>query len=360
MRVLALTRYGVMGASTRLRFIQYFAALAEENIQVHWQPLINDNYLKHKYTTGRLGWRHLIFVYFKRIRTLVSQRNFDVIWIEKEALPFFPTFIEAILLRRVPYVLDYDDAIFHNYDKSTSVLVRYFLGKRIDKLMSGAKLVVCGSSYIAQRARESGSPRVVELPTVVDIDRYPKTSGSYSDCFSRLGTPLRIVWIGSPSTAKCLEVLKKPLSEVAKRVPFIFRVIGAHFSLPGVKTECFPWSQDSEVAKISECDLGVMPLFDSPWERGKCGYKLIQYMACELPVIASDIGMNAEIVKPGVNGFLVSSDDEWVVALENLLLDSLLRRKFGEEGRKHVENNYCLQSTTSKLTRLLFEASEAV
>jgi len=258
------------------------------------------------------------------------------------------------LLRGVPYALDFDDAVFHNYDLHRLASVRKVFGHRLDGLMDKAALVVAGNCYLAARARAAGAPWVVVLPTVIDLNRYlplvvkPTVSSSQ---------PLRIVWIGSPSTVRYLQLLQEPLQALAKRLPFVLRVIGGNFSLPGVQVECLPWAEDTEVAALTECDVGVMPLLDSPWERGKCGYKLIQYMACGLPVVASSVGVNPEIVRNGENGYLASSAEEWVSALEALLQSPSLRAQMGVAGRRRVEEEYCIQKTGPLMAQLLRTAA---
>ncbi|WNP28407.1 glycosyltransferase family 4 protein [Moraxella sp. DOX410] len=144
-------------------------------------------------------------------------------------------------------------------------------------------------------------------------------------------------WIGSPSTVKYLETIKEPLQQLAKKIEYKLRVIGAEFNLPDVQVEGLPWSEATEVENIANADIGIMPLLDSPWERGKCGYKLIQYMACSLPVIASPIGVNNEIVEDGINGYLANNALQWLEQLESLLLDANLRQQMGLKGREKVE-----------------------
>ncbi len=117
-------------------------------------------------------------------------------------------------------------------------------------------------------------------------------------------------------------------------------------------------TEETEVESISECDVGLMPLFDSPWERGKCGYKLIQYMACGLPVVASDVGVNSEIVQDEVNGFLARSSEDWVNSLERLLTDTEMRKRMGKAGRQRVEEEYCIQKTAPKLAGWLKQVAE--
>jgi glycosyltransferase involved in cell wall biosynthesis len=122
---------------------------------------------------------------------------------------------------------------------------------------------------------------------------------------------------------------------------------------PDVRVEILPWSEETEVALLQTCDVGIMPLPDEPWTRGKCGFKMIQYMACGLPVVASPVGVNKEIVEHGVNGFLAVTNDEWLTALSTLRDNPELRRKMGAAGRRKVEEKYCLQVTAPQYVKLL-------
>lgn len=273
-----------------------------------------------------------------------------LLWIEKEALPWFPAWVERALLGKIPYVLDYDDALFHNYDLHPSRAVRAVLGHRIDALMRGARLVIAGNEYLAQRAQEAGARWVEIVPTVIDLDRY-HVRGAVSN-----SEMLRIVWVGSPSTVHYLRLVEESLAELGKRFRFRLRVVGAKISMSGVDIECLPWSEDSEVASIAECDIGIMPLKDSPWERGKCGYKLIQYMACGLPVVASPVGVNTQIVRDGENGFLADTPEAWERALGQLLQQTSSREAMGRAGRSRVEKEYCVQQVAPRLAMLLKQA----
>lgn len=354
LRVLALTRYGALGASSRMRSLQYLPALAAGGVQVQVQALFGDAALLARYRRGRYGLGTALRCFAQRVATLQRRQQFDLLWIEKEALPWWPLWAEAALLRGVPYVLDYDDALFHNYDQHRLAAVRHVFGRRLDGLMAKAALVVGGNDYLAQRARAAGAPWVEVLPTVIDLDRYPAPAINPVRLPGQLP---RIVWIGSPSTVRYLQLLQEPLQALAQRLPFVLRVIGGVFSLPGVQVECVPWSEDTEVAAIAACDVGVMPLLDSPWERGKCGYKLIQYMACGLPVVASDVGVNPEIVRHGENGYLASTPGDWVAALEALLQSPSQRAQWGAKGRHRVEEAYCIQKTGPLMAQLLRTAA---
>ena len=359
-KVLALTKYGRLGASSRMRSLQYAPWFRQAGLEVTAQSLISDELLAARYQHGNYGFS-LLRAYADRLRALMARQQFDLVWIEKEALPWWPLWLELALLRGVPYVLDYDDAIFHNYDQHPNSWVRSVFGRRLDGLMARAALVVGGNNYLAQRARDSGARWVEVLPTVIDLTRYPSkppdSTTAHMPLMATVGLP-RIVWIGSPSTVRYLQLIREPLQALAARQPFVLRVIGGGaVDLPGVQVEVLPWAEATEVESISDCQVGVMPLLDSLWERGKCGYKLIQYMACGLPVVASGVGVNPEIVRNGENGFLADTPPEWVNALGNLLSDSALRMQMGAMGRQQVENEYCLQKTGPRMAQLLRSVS---
>ena len=351
MNVLALTRYGRLGASSRLRTLQFLPFLKNSGIDVAVYPLFDDEMLTNKYKNKRYGINLLIGAYISRLKIMFQRNKFDLIWIEKEALPWMPLWLEAVLLANIPYVLDYDDAIFHNYDRHQSWAVRSFLGQRIDCLMADARLIIVGNDYLAKRAQDAGAKWIEKLPTVIDIERYviePLCHHQSND--------LRIVWIGSPITENYLELISEALQALALQHVFKLRVIGGNIKIDHVDVECFPWSEKSEVKLISDCDIGIMPLENSPWMHGKCGYKLVQYMGCSLPIVASPIGVNIEMVKNGINGFLAASSEAWVFALKQLLTNKILRQSMGVEGRKQVESEFCVQKVAPKLANLLLMA----
>jgi len=353
-KVAFLTRYGALGASSRVRATQFGPALKALGLRVSFWPLLADPYLERRYA-GRTAWREVLAAYFRRLRQLDEVRAADLLWIEKELLPFLPYAVEARLLRGRRYVLDFDDAIFHNYDMSGSAVVRRLLGRKIDRLMAGSTMVTAGNEYLATRARAAGCRRVERLPSVVDLDGYPI---AHSAALAA-NAPLRVVWIGSPSTVGYLELVRAPLQRVATWRAVQLRVIGA--TPPrwaGVEAIGLPWSQGSEAHDIAAADVGIMPLRDSPWERGKCGYKLIQYMACGLPVIAAPVGVNAEIVSDGVDGLLAQSDEQWENALLRLAVEPALRQQMGARGRAKVETHYSVQALAPRLAHLLRGAAD--
>lgn len=353
MKLTLLTRYSRLGASSRLRTFQYIPALEAAGFQIDLAPFFDDDYLVDLYSGRRKTVRTLGY-YSNRVSQCLAARQADVIWIEKEALPWVPWAMErALIPRRVPYVVDFDDAIFHRYDQHPSPIARRLLGQKIDRLMRASACVTAGNAYLAARAEKAGAPRIETLPTVVDLGRYE---------IARSPTPdgaLRVGWIGTPKT---WEELARPIMSVLaptlKEAGATFCAVGADLNASRVNgLEIVPWSEATEVAAIQRMDIGVMPLPDSPWTRGKCGYKLIQYMACGLPVIASPVGVNVEIVEHGVSGFLAATKEDWEKAVNKLLGDPDLRRQMGNAGRKKVERQYSLQKSATRLVELLKETA---
>ena len=343
-----LPRYGSLGASSRLRLVQYVPFLANAGVEVDSVPLLGDQYLREKYA-GNLPVRHIISAYFSRLRRLLKSPAYDVLWVEKELWPWLPAFTElAFLPSSARLIVDYDDAIFHSYDHHRQMAVRSLLGKKIDVVMRRADLVLAGSDYLADHARYAGSKWVEWLPTVVDLERYPLTTTKPSNRHVVIG------WIGSPSTAKYLQIVAPALAELAARYDIRSVAIGARLDqVQGTPFEALPWTEQSEYSSLRSLDIGIMPLPDEPWERGKCAYKLVQYMACSLPVVASPVGANSQLVEHGSNGYLASTTADWVRSLECLIQSADLRTQLGSAGRQKVEGTYSIQAQLPRLTRML-------
>lgn len=357
MKLLILSRYDRLGASSRVRFFQYIDMFAKFGVQCEIQPLLSDAYLHALYKGKKISLGYLAYRYFIRFIALFRVSKFDVIWIEKELFPNLPAWFEQYLhWKGIRYVVDFDDAIFHNYDLSTSKLKR-MLSDKIERVMHFSTVVSSGNSYISQRAKLAQAPQIEIIPTVIDLDRYQMIA-PLDNKKGIVGEvkPVVIGWMGSPSTVKYLSVIAPALKILASEFNFVLRVIGAKFEYEGLKIDCRTWTEETEVEQIQGIDIGVMPLEDSLWERGKCGYKLIQYMACGKPVVASPVGVNQEIISINVNGYLANTPQEWLQALRSLLSDEQLRLMFGAAGRELVEQKYCIQVTGPKLVEIFKSA----
>lgn len=343
MEVALLTKYDESGASSRIRTFQYVRRFEEAGIVPMIVPLMPRAYLERLYRGHRASGlaASLMLRGIQRALTLMSSRKFDLVWVEKEAFPYLPYVFESMLLPRgVPLAVDYDDAIFHNYDLHPSPMVRRLLGRKIDRVMERADLVVAGNAYLFERAKQAGAKRIKLIPSVVEPARYgPRKPSGPNDAFV-------VGWIGTPKTAKYVAQIADVMRSLSKVRRVTLRLVGSGpLDVAGVDVEVLPWSLDTEASAIASFDVGVMPLRDGPWERGKCGYKLIQYMAAGLPVVASAVGANRTIVEHGESGFLVDTADQWSDALATLAQDGALAHAMGSRGRALVEQRFSLDVT---------------
>ncbi len=349
-RLLVLSRYGRKGASTRLRVLQYVPHLEAAGWEVFIAPLFRDPVVESLYHGQRtsVGLRGLSMI--QRFLDLRHCWRSALVWIEKEMFPYLPAWSEWLLAANgIRYVVDNDDAIFHNYDRHSNWCVRALLKNKIGTVMRLATAVLVGNDYLKDYAVRARARRVELVPTVVDLSRYRPAQASSSRAFT-------VGWIGTPVTAKYLTACRNVFVQFFREADGKLLVIGAeNNALEGLPVESVSWNEDSEVEHLRRCDVGIMPLPDEPFERGKCGYKLIQYMACGLPVVASSVGINRTLVEPGVNGYLASSEEEWLRALRILRADSSARERLGSAGRRRIEENYCLQVTLPKILKILSE-----
>lgn len=356
MRVLGLAKYGSRAASTRQRMLQYAPYLERHGIHLEIRPLLGDDYIE-RLAQGTSQQRSAVLAgYACRVGDLITARRFDAIWVQYEAFPYLPGLAErALTLSGVPIVYDIDDAIFHLYDQHQSALVRHLLGNKLAPLLRNASACLCGNAYLQSYVSKFCSNSII-VPTVVDTDEYRPLNIASTQMPVR-SAPV-VGWIGSPSTWRYVEPLLPTLLPVFARQGITMRVVGAgprSRGIPGI--DAVEWSEDREVADIQAMDIGIMPLPDEPWARGKCGYKLIQYMACGLPVVASPVGVNREIVSDGRNGFLATDPAQWVAALQKLISNPDLRRTFGQDGKAVVEARYSLRSQQGRVTTALMQAA---
>jgi glycosyltransferase involved in cell wall biosynthesis len=329
--------------------LQYLPYFQSQGVEVTVKPLLSDAYLRALYNGGS-RWREVVKGYAGRILALLGARRFDVVIMEKELFPFMPAIAERLLgLVGVPYVVDYDDALFHRYDCHTNPWVRRLLGQKIDSVMLHAATVIAGNNYLAERAYRAGVNRVEIIPTVVDTERYqPKQKA--------VGEIPIVGWIGTPQTSRYLKPLLPVFESLKNEMLVRFVAVGANpEDFEGTPVEAWPWSEETEVTSLQQFDIGIMPLVDSPWERGKCGYKLIQYMACGVPVVASPVGVNREIVVSDKNGLFADSVGEWDKALRTLLnVDPYVRKRMGGAGRARVEEWYSVQAQAPRFLDTLY------
>lgn len=348
MKVLFFTKYTRKGASSRLRTYQYLDFLRKNGLQCDVEPFFDDQYLDEVYKSKRHNKFLALKSFLRRIWRIFAIWKYDKVVIEKELIPYFPAFFEWILsVAGVKYIVDYDDAIFHNYDVSSNSIVRWLLKDKIRKVVRHADCVVAGNDYLRNTFLSYGAKRVELIPTVIDIHNYRVKQNYQSERFT-------IGWIGSPITFKYIARLKPVFMSLSAKYPIKIIYIGANTSLGLSNEEVLPWDEKNESDFIRRFDVGIMPLEDNIWERGKCGYKLIQYMGCAVPVIGTPIGVNNQLICEGVNGFQAVSETDWELALEKLISNSPhVNQEMGQAGRNIVERHYSLQVYRNAWLRIL-------
>jgi glycosyltransferase involved in cell wall biosynthesis len=337
--------------SQRYRFEQYFSYLEENGIQCDLSYLISEKDDQVLYRGGHYLAKLRIFIkgILKRRKDLQAAINYDFIFIQREAFMTGSTYFERKLAKlNVPLIFDFDDAIwFEDKGSHLGVLGKLKRPAKTADIIGLADIVLAGNAYLAEYGTKYSS-NVQIIPTTIDTNWYqPKVQSESSEVV--------IGWSGSFSTIKHFEqiipVLLKLKGKYQDKVSF--KVIGdatythKELGIRGVK-----WQAETEVESLQEFDIGIMPLPDEEWTRGKCGAKGLQYMGLAIPAIMSPVGVNTEIIKDGVNGFLAGSDEEWHRKLEKLIEFPEFRSELGAAGRETVVARYSVEANKEKYLRL--------
>ncbi len=357
MKVLAL----VQGAydevpGQRYRIEQWEPLLRERGVEIHYEPFQSDEFSAVIYKQGQYIKKTELALqsFLKRLSIVNRAPGYDLIYVFREASVLGPPLIEHKLQNcGVPVIYDFDDAVWLRYISPTNGYASLLKGTpgKTRTLCRLAAHVMAGNNYLADYSRQFNK-NVTVVPTTIDIETYkiivrPQNS-----------VPV-IGWTGSHSTLKHLDTMRSALLRLAKEEKFRLRVIGATpYALLGVDVENITWRSASEVEDLRPVDIGIMPLPDDAWARGKCALKALQYMALGIPTVLSPVGVNAEIVTDGQNGFLASTEDEWVEKLKRLLHDASLRTRIGDAGRRTLEENYSAQVQVPRIAEI-FETAVA-
>ena len=364
-RVLALSPIPEEGAGCRFRIAQFIPHLESVGIEVTLRSLFNADFFRLVYKPGHYIRKAVTFagLSLKRLDSLRDASKFDVILIYREIFPIGPAVVERLLgiRRRPPLVFDFDDAIFLPSVSDANRLIGALKQPgKVATIIRHSDHVIAGNEYLAQYARQFNDA-VTVMPTCVDTMKFMPSPEEFSNNGSNASGDPIVGWIGSPTTAFYVRALAAVFKRVHERYPFVLRVSGADgaFGLDGVVTDNAPWTLDREVQLFNTCQVGVYPLRDDEWSKGKCGFKAIQFMACGVPVVAAAVGVNREIITDGVNGFLASTEDEWVDKIGRLLVDQELRRRFAVAGRRTVEERYSLRTVAPTLAATLRRVVES-
>jgi glycosyltransferase involved in cell wall biosynthesis len=357
MKILFLFPYPIDEApSQRFRFEQYLKDLSAYGIYYNYQSFWDVSawrilYEKGHYVSKMSG---LIRGFFRRIKILFKLHHFDVVFIHRECTPVGPPVIEWIISKifKKKIVFDFDDAIWlpDSPKENKLVSILKWHSKTIS-ICSWSFKASCGNTYLADFARHY-TPTIIINPTVVDTISVHNPS-LYK--ISKRDDVITIGWTGTHSTLKYLEPLIPVMQKLEEKYNHLRFLIIANKKpeVPLMRIDFVPWSKENEVKDLLQLDIGVMPLTDDVWAKGKCGFKAIQYMALEIPSVASPVGVNTEIITHNENGFLCELPEEWFQHLSMLVEQPHLRARLGVSGRKKIVEHYSVSSNLSSFASSL-------
>ena len=339
--------------SQRFRFEQYFVQLQKKGFTPVIKPFFSEKAYIAFYQSGKiLTIIHAIVVsYLKRIQLLLHLSPFDFIFIHRESAPIGPPIIEFIIARvlRKKIIYDFDDAIWltdRTRESPGNKMIRW--RKKVGAICRWSYKVSCGNQYLADYARKFNS-HVVINPTTIDTNNVHRPMKNMN---SKEGITLG--WTGSRSTLKYLNSIVYPLQSLQQKYPQLEIVIIADEDphLPLTNVLFIPWRKESEISDLARFDIGMMPLPDDEWTRGKCGFKALQYMAMCIPAVVSPVGVNREIVTDGVDGLWCYTSEDWFNNVEDLILHREKIHEMGRRGRQKVINHYSLDSNLATFLSL--------
>ncbi len=335
--------YPTDGASNRLRVEQYLPWLDKEGIKYRIRSFSSKRFYKILYTKGQHAKKAVFFciALFQRILDLLRAIPYDIVFIHREALPVGSILIEKIFAKMgKKIVFDFDDAIFLPSTSGINTFMDRFKNPgKISKIITLSSHIIAGNAYLAEYTKKFND-NVTVIPTAIDTERYQPSVNRNPDNKTVIG------WIGSFTTRTYLSDLETVFKKIKANFPdVVFKFVGnwdgTYGRIEGVDYE--EWNLDKEPADLTSFDIGIMPMPNDMWTKGKCAFKIILYMACGKPVISSPVGVNKEVIEDGKNGFLAKTAQEWFEKLEMLIKDPVLRERMGKYGRRIAEEKYSVK-----------------
>ncbi|MFY0651313.1 MAG: glycosyltransferase [Cyclobacteriaceae bacterium] len=352
MKILFLAPYPLKAApSQRFRFEQYFDLLQANGMEYSFQSFYDQITWEVLYKKGnslKKGWG-LISGFLRRLKLLFSIFRYDRVFIHREVAPIGPPVFEWLIANvfNKKIIYDFDDAIWlPNTSTENTMISGLKWHNKVASICKWSHVVSVGNAYLGEYSSQFNRNTFVN-PTTIDIQSVHVPSQKSNDL------PI-IGWTGTHSTGKYLEQIIEVLKEIAQEVEYHFIYISnkpSELDIPNM--EFVQWSATSEIEDLNRIDIGLMPLEDDEWAKGKCGFKALQYMALEIPALVSPVGVNVEIVDDGVNGFLCSNSEQWKNCINQLLKDESLRRQLGKEGRRKVIEKYSVQSNQENFLSII-------
>ncbi len=354
MRILFIEPYPIEGPSSRYRIEQYIPYFKHNGIECVVRPFVSSKFYRIIYKKGFYFQKMLFFLQstLSRFFDIFSALKSDIIFIHLEAFPFGPPLFEWVLSKAGKKIIyDLDDAIYMGITSSANSFLRYLkCPSKIKKIIKMADHVITCNGYLADYAKKYNK-NITVIHTSVDTEKFKPINKEKKE-------GLIIGWIGSHSTAKYLSELKGIFVRlVSGRYHFVLKIIGAgdeyDFDVPGIEIIKLGWNLKDEIDQFQSLDIGVYPLPDNEWTRGKTGFKTIQYMSVGVPCVVSAVGANKSIVEDGINGFIAASKEEWIKKISMLIEDVDLRKRIGSNGRQTAEENFSIKVNAPKYLHVI-------
>lgn len=351
MKILILCPYPHGEApSQRFRFEQYLPYLQEKGFHITQKSFLDEETWRILYKPGngfKKAWG-IVLGFIKRLLLLLTVFKYDFVFIHREATPLGPPIIEWLIAKvfRKKIVYDFDDAIWlPNTSQENKIAAALKWHTKVKWICKWSYKVSCGNSYLADFAKQFNN-NVVLIPTTIDTEYHQRNKkqdirDKKQVVANKDSSPIIIGWTGTHSTEKYLQQLVPVLQDLEKEHLFVFRVISNHNPKLSLKSfEYKVWNKATEIDDLNAFDIGVMPLEDDEWAKGKCGFKGLQYMALGIATIMSPVGVNKEIISHNENGFLASTSHEWHSYLTLLLTNTEKRKAIGTAGLQKINTTY--------------------
>lgn len=343
----------------RFRIEQYLKFLSENGFLFTIRYLISEKDDTYIYKNGYYFRKLLFFILsiLKQYKNLQKANEFDAVFIYRELLLHGSTYFEKQLHKKnIPIIYDFDDALWLIDTSEANEKFKWLKSpSKLKKILKYSKIVIAGNEYLANYAKQFCND-VRIIPTTLDTNLYKPLKHDNNSNIIRIG------WSGSNTTFKHLKAFEHVLYEIYKKYnnKIRFCIISNHVpQITMFPFEFIPWSAKTEIQDVGSFNIGIMPLPDNPWTRGKCGFKGLLYMSLGIPTIMSAVGVNTEIIQDNVNGFLAHNENEWIEKLSLLIEDESLRKRLGAEGRRTVELRYSFEAHKNEWLKVFQDATFA-
>ena len=359
MRLLIITQFSALGGSSRIQVIQFFPFFEKAGIGYRHLKIYSDRFYRvQNGIVEAAPWRKkmnfflgMLAGFLKKAAVVFAASRYDAVLIQREVFPRSWYWLMRRVNPRIIYEIEdtiYEINPFWQRGGSYDLALRY-QARMCRNMMRYAWGVIAENEYLGAEARHH-NPRVFYITAPIDTDRY------HPSTIARDNNQVTVGWIGSPATSYMLKNLELVFAEISRRHPgAILKAVGAppEFSIEGIRFVKKEWRAADEPADLESFDIGLMPLDDTPFNRGRLGYKMIQYMAVGIPVVAADVGLNRTVIKDGENGFLVKTPEEWTEKLSLLISDAALRARLGADGRKMAEKTFSLAEQSQSFLAII-------